>query len=211
MARARRPVRLRARSALILTEARTAGGSLTSGAPAVDTIGKLASAAGIAAEWADISGKRTIVSPETKIALLSALGLEIRSESEARDSLTRLTNETRRRRLPFSLVLRADEPLLAPLRDTPGKTDARIEREDGAVAEWSIEAADGVRRDLAEGRPVVERTIALPTLPIGRHRLMVDGVECALTIAPPQAYSPTSASRKRFGAAAQLYALSRAD
>ena len=204
-------VRLRARSSLILTEARTAGGGLNSGAPGVETIGKLASAAGIAAEWSDISGKRTIVSPETKIALLSALGLEVASEAQARDSLTRLTDETRLRRLPFSLVLRADQPLVASLRDTPRKTDARIEREDGAVAEWSIEAADGVRRDLPDGRSVTERTIPLPTLPLGRHRLIVDGVECALTVAPPQAYSPTSASRKRFGAAAQLYALRRAD
>ena len=36
-------------------------------------------------------------------------------------------------------------------------------------------------------------------------------MECALTVAPPQAYSPASASRKRFGAAVQLYALRRAD
>ena len=77
------------------------------------------SAAGIAAEWTDISGKRTIVSPETKIALLSGLGLEVASEAQARDSLTRLIDETQRRRLPFSLVLRADQPLVAPLRDMP--------------------------------------------------------------------------------------------
>jgi glycogen operon protein len=204
-------VRLRARSSLILTEARTAGGGLNSEAPGVETIGKLASAAGIAAKWSDISGKRTIVSPETKIALLSALGLEIGSESQARDSLTRLIDETRLRRLPFSLVLRADQPLVTSLRDTPGKTDARIEREDGAAAEWSIEPADGVQRDLPDGRSVTERTIALPTLPLGRHRLLVDGVECALTIAPPEAYSPKAALRKRFGVAAQLYALRRAD
>ncbi len=87
-------------------------------------------------------------------------------------------------------MLRADQPLVAPLRDMPRASDARIEREDGAVAEWSIEAADGAPRDLADGRSVSERTIALPTLPIGRHRLIVDGVECALTVAPPQAYSP---------------------
>jgi glycogen debranching enzyme GlgX/4-alpha-glucanotransferase len=204
-------VRLRARSSLILSEARTAGGGLNSGAPGVKTIGKLASAAGVAAEWTDIAGKRTMVSPETKIALLSGLGLEVASEAQARDSLTRLIDETQRRRLPFSLVLRADQPLLAPLRDMPRAGDARIEREDGAVAEWSIEAADGVSRDLADGRSVSERAIPLPSLPIGRHRLIVDGVECALTVAPPQAYSPASASRKRFGAAAQLYALRRAN
>ena len=49
--------------------------------PAVETIGKLAGAAGIAAEWSDIGGKRTIVSPETKIALLSGLGPRGRERS----------------------------------------------------------------------------------------------------------------------------------
>jgi glycogen debranching enzyme GlgX/4-alpha-glucanotransferase len=204
-------VRLRARSSLILAEARTAGGGLNSGAPGAETIDKLASVAGVAAEWSDIGGKCTIVSPETKIALLSGLGLEVGSEAQARDSLTRLIDETQRRRLPFSLVLRADQPLVAPLRDMPRASDARIEREDGAVAEWSIESAGGVARDLADGRTVSERAIPLPSLPIGRHRLIVDGVECALTVAPSQAYSPASASRKRFGAAAQLYALRRAE
>jgi glycogen operon protein len=203
--------RLRARSSLLLTEAQKGSGAIGAGAPTVETIGKLASAAGIAAEWTDISGDRTIVSPETRIALLSGLGLEVASEAQARVSLTRLIDETQRRRLPFSLVLCADKPLVAPLRDMPQASDARIEREDGAVAEWSIAAADGGRRDLADGRYVSERLIALPTLPLGRHRLIVDGVECALTVAPPQAYSPASALRKRFGAAAQLYALRRAD
>jgi glycogen operon protein len=151
-----------------------------------------------------------IVSPESKIALLKALGLDVASEAHARESLARLIDETQRRRLPFSLVLRHGEPLVAPLRDAPGKTDARIEREDGAAAEWSIDAADGVRRDLPDGRSVSERAIALPTLPIGRHRLIVGGVECALTVAPPVAYSPKAAARKRFGVAAQLYALRRA-
>ncbi len=203
-------IRLRARSSIILAEKPVAGGGVNAAPPTAETIDKLARASGVTAEWTDISGKRTIVSPETKIALLSGLGLEVASEAQARNSLTGLLDETQRRRLPFSLVLRADQPLVAALRETPGKLDARIEREDGAVAEWSIEAADSVRRDLADGRSVTERAVALPVLPIGRHRLIVGEVECALTIAPPQAYSPASASRKRFGAAAQLYVLRRA-
>jgi glycogen debranching enzyme GlgX/4-alpha-glucanotransferase len=203
-------VRLRARSSVILAEAPIAGG-LNAGAPTADTIDKLATAAGIATEWSDIGGKRTIVSPETKVALISALGLEAGSEAEARDSLTRLIDETQRRRLPFSLALRAGEPFVAPLRDMPRAAEARIEREDGAIAEWSIEAADGPRRDLADGRSVSARSIALPALPIGRHRLIIDGVECALTIAPRRAYRPDAEARKRFGVAAQLYALRRSD
>jgi glycogen debranching enzyme GlgX/4-alpha-glucanotransferase len=202
--------RLRARSSLILSEAPTGRAGLNAGAPTAETIDMLTNTAGIAAEWRDIAGNRTVVSPETKIALLSGLGLAVASEAQARDSLTRLVDETQRRRLPFSLVLRTDQPLVAPLRDLLHKTDARIEREDGAAAEWSIEAADGSPRDLPDGRSVSERAIALPKLPIGRHRLIVDGVECALTIAPPEAYSPKAATRKRFGVAAQLYALRRA-
>ena len=156
-------------------------------------------------------GKRTVVAPETKIALLSALGLEAGSEAEARESLTRLVDETHRRRLPFSLLLRSNDPQVAPLRDLPGGADARIVREDGTIAEWRVDEGGGVRRDLPDGRSVAERTIALPALSVGRYRLIVDGVECALTVAPPAAFCPKAASRKRFGVAAQLYALRRAD
>ena len=202
-------VRLRARSSLIVAEAPTASRGLHSGAPTVETIDKLATEAGIAAEWWDVAGKRMTVSPETKIALLAALGLEVASEAQARDSLARLVDDTQRRRLPFSLVLRLGEPLVAPLRDMARAADARIVREDGAVAEWPVEPADGVRRDLPDGRSVSERKIVLPELPIGRYRLIVDGVECALTIAPPEALSPKAALRKRFGVAAQVYSLRR--
>ena len=182
-----------------------------SGPPTVETIDKLASAAGVAAEWSDVGGKRTIVSPETKIALLAALDLDAASEAQARDSLRRLVDDTQRRRVPFSLVLPVDQPLAAPLRDMPRAIDARIVREDGADAELRIEAADGLQRELADGRSVTEREITLPSLPIGSYRLIVDDVECALTVAPSEAYGPKAALRKRFGVAAQLYALRRAD
>jgi glycogen debranching enzyme GlgX/4-alpha-glucanotransferase len=203
--------RLQPCSSLILAEARTASGSPGSGAPSAETIDTLAGAAGIAGEWWDVRGKRTIVTPETKLALLTALGLEVGSEAEARESLTRLVDETHRRRLPFSLLLRLDEPQVVPLRDLPRAADARITREDGATTEWRVEAADGVRRGLPDGRSVAERAVPLTTLPVGRYRLSVDGVECALTVAPPEAFRPEAALRKRFGVAAQLYALRRAD
>ena len=106
-------------------------------------------------------------------------------------------------------MLRFDEPLVAPLRDAAHGGDARIEYEDGTIVEWRVRAGDGDRRELPDGRAVSQRQVALPALPIGRHRLFVDGVECALTIAPPEAYGPEAALRKRFGVAAQLYALRR--
>ena len=204
-------VRLRARSSLILTEARTRGG-LNSGAPGAETIDKLASASGVAAEWTDISGKRTIVSPETKIALLSALGLEVASEAQARDSLTRLIDETKR---PPPALFACAARRRAACR--PAARHAASKRMRGSSAKTALSPNGRSRLPTASGAiwptdaPSPSALIALPTLPIGRHRLIVDGVECALTVAPPQAYSPASASRKRFGAAAQLYALRRAD
>jgi glycogen debranching enzyme GlgX/4-alpha-glucanotransferase len=203
-------LRLGAGACVILGETVIADVGLRGGPPGAAVVHALAGAAGIAAEWWDVSGRRTIVLPETKIALLAALGLEAGSEAQTRESLARVLDETRRRRVPPSLVLRFDEKLAAPLRDAPGAGEARVECEDGSVREWRIERGDGAPRTLPDGRVVAERSIALPDLPIGRHRLMIDGVDCSLTVAPPEAYRPEPAPRKRFGVAGQIYAMRRA-
>jgi glycogen debranching enzyme GlgX/4-alpha-glucanotransferase len=202
--------RLGARACVILGETAIGGVGLGGGPPTAAVIDALAGAAGIAAEWFDVRGKRTIVPPETKIALLTAFGLKAGSEAQARESLAQVLDETQRRRVPYSLVLRFGEKLAAPLRDAPGAGEARVECDDGSVREWRVEAGDGAPRTLPDGRIVAERTIALPDLPIGRHRLMIEGVDCALTVAPPQAYGHEAALRKRFGVAAQIYAMRRA-
>jgi glycogen debranching enzyme GlgX/4-alpha-glucanotransferase len=201
--------RLAARSCLILAESPSPGG-LHAGPPSAEAIDALAAAAGIAAEWWDVGGKRTIVSPETKITLLSALGLEGSSEAQARETLTRVLDDTRRRRVPPSLVLRFDGLPAAPVRDADRGAEARIEYEDGGVLEWRVEGGQGARQELPDGRTVSERTVPLPKLQIGRHRLIVDGAACALTVAPPETYAPEAALRKRFGVSAQLYAMRRA-
>ena len=78
------------------------------------------------------------------------------------------------------------------------------------MLEWRLEPGEARRATLADDREVVQSTFALPTLPTGRHRLVVDGVECALTITPPEAFGAEAAWVKRFGVTAQLYALRRA-
>ncbi len=77
--------RLAARASLILAEGPIPIG-LKGGPPSAQAIDALAEAVGLAAEWWDMSGKRTIVSPDSKIALLGALGLAAASEGDARDS-----------------------------------------------------------------------------------------------------------------------------
>ncbi len=207
--------RLAARASLILAEGPIPTG-LRSAPPSAQTIDALAAAAGLSADWWDVAGKRTIVSPDSKIALLGALGLSAVSEADARDSLTTVLDETRRRRIPPSIVLRAGEEPMTPLRGAAGACAARIECEDGRLLEWRTPAGDGAPSPLPDGSTIYERTIALPELPIGRHRLTVDGVDCAVTVAPPECYGlpdaagPLAAPGKRFGVTAQIYALRRA-
>ena len=106
-------------------------------------------------------------------------------------------------------MLRADKSPIAPLRDLPQAAEARIERQDGTVAEFRVPQGEGARRDLPDGRSTIERPITLPGLSIGRYRLVVGDVECALTIVPAEAYGPQAALRRQFGVSAQVYALRR--
>ncbi|RBP11910.1 glycogen operon protein [Roseiarcus fermentans] len=197
--------RVAARATLVLAERPTATGA--GRPPSAETIDALCGAVGLAGDWWDLGGRRTVVSAESKIALLGALGLATASEAQARESLRTALDETRRRRVPPSLLVREGEAASLPLRDAAGAADARIECEDGEVFEWRTPAGDGVGRPLADGVAVVERKVPLPDLPLGRHRLIVDGVDCALTVAPPQCHGAEFASGKRFGVTAQLYAL----
>jgi len=198
--------RLGASSSVVLAEesARRAGGL-----PSADAVDALADAVGLAGEWWDMGGRRTIVSSESKIALLGALGLPAASEAQAHESLKGVIEQTRRRRVPPSLLVREGEAASAPLRDAKGAVEARIECEDGQVVAWRATLGEGARRALPDGSAVVERPLPLPELPLGRHRLIVEGVDCALTVAPPSCWGGEAALRRRFGVTVQLYALRR--
>ena len=202
-------MRLKARSSAVLAEAPLAADRSLTAPPAAASIDALAKTLGIAPEWWDVAGNRTIVSAETKIALIEGLGLAAHSEAQARDSLGFVLDETKKRMTPPSLVLRAGEPLTAPLRDCPNGCDARLEFEDGSLVEWRVPQGRGMLRKLIGGSEVDERSVPLPSLPIGRHRLFLGDVGCALIVAPGEAYAPDATQQKRFGVTAQLYALRR--
>jgi glycogen operon protein len=208
-------VEIAARATLILAEAEAPSEGPRARPPNAADIDALAETAGIAREWFDVSGKRTVVSTSTKLALLEALRLPARSAVQARNSLNHLIEETSARPLPYSLTIPFDGAMKIPLRTDPAAPSRRLEfhilREDGETIAGRIVEAEGVRRTFANGREIVAHEFALPPLPIGRHRLEVNGVSCALTIAPPECYGSKSAWRRRFGAAAQLYALRRSE
>jgi glycogen debranching enzyme GlgX/4-alpha-glucanotransferase len=201
-----------ARSTVILVEAPAPSRGPGARAPDSHEIDALAGAAGIAPHWFDVLGKRTIVSATTKLALLEGLRLPARSQAQARESLARLAEETARR-IPYSLTIPLDGALKVSVRSGSSAPQRPLEfhltTEDGAAISGPMELGEGRSRALADGREIAEHDFALPALPIGRHRLEVDGIACALTIAPPEAYGSESAWRRRFGVSAQLYALRR--
>ena len=202
-----------ARSTLVLIETpQTAGKTRLATRAQIDA---LAAAAGIAGEWWEVTGRRTVVSPHSKLALLEAMRLPARTERQARESLSRLMEETRARRLPPSMTRTLDAPRLAPLRapvaELGDEVDYTITLEDGSLLTGQAKVGDGRRLTLPDGRDIVESAMELPALPIGRHRLSVDGVASRLTVAPPACYGPPAGFRRRFGAAAQIYALRRSE
>jgi glycogen operon protein len=198
-------------AALIVAE--TPVSSKAARPPDSHDVDALAAAAGIAPEWWEVSGKHTLVSTTTKLALLDCFNLPARTQALARESLDRLMEETSARALPPSLTLTLDGPPRAPLRTDPGRPQSRIEYritlEDGSTLSGPAACDDARRLTLPNGREIDERHFGLPALPAGRHGLEVGGVSCALTIAPPEAFRPKAVWHKRFGVAAQLYALRR--
>ena len=186
---------------------------------APDLLDRLASAAGIAPDWYDISGERHIVPPETKVALLADMGLPVGSSSEARESLVRLADDHDRRALPWSLVVREGEAVRVRLPLTDGRApDAlRVQREDGSASVIPLGPSDieFVPFTALDGRPTEAAIAKLPQQPLGRHRIILEHrpeLDCHLTISPGQCYLPDAlrSGKKATGIAAQLYSLRRA-
>jgi glycogen debranching enzyme GlgX len=78
----------------------------------VDTLalGRLAAAAGIAANWWEVDGTAHEVTDDTRRALLAAMGLAASTTGEARDSLAALADEQYRRAVPNAVTLFEGEP-----------------------------------------------------------------------------------------------------
>jgi glycogen operon protein len=181
---------------------------------------RLAAAAGIAPEWWDVDGRRTAVSPDTKRALLAAMGLHAGSAGEARDSLHRAAAGGDRRALPPVLVVRGDRPARLAMAVSAGAgpppTRLVLREEDGATHALSPAVGEAVESIAADGLPLRRWLVALPLMPHGRHTVWREDAPdapCHLVVAPARCHLPPAlaAGRRRFGLSAQLYGLRRQD
>ncbi len=156
-----------------------------------DLLAQLAEKAGVSSEWWGLDGSHHPVSAASKRALLQAMDLPAVSNAQARESLWRL-GEDSRRALPACLVRRIGEPITLPV---PGPERwLTIQAENGEIGR----------------HPAVDGGVRLPSLPLGRHRLRLGDMEGVLIIVPAQAFQPRPLDQaRRFGLSAQLYALKR--
>jgi glycogen operon protein len=207
-ARTALPTELPARAVLLLVEER-----LVPRADDEAALHRLAEAAGIATRWHEISGTLHEVAPDTLRALLGALGLPAGNAAAIRCSLAQFAHP---RALPPSHATRAATPTV-PLPPSHRPVRLRLDCEDGEVRHFDIppEAGTPVFTQRADGSAAAIRHCTLPALPPGRHVLRdldAPGEPCHLAVLPGAAFLPDwlRAGERRFGLAAQIYALRRA-
>ena len=208
------------RSVVVLVEeAGNAPGRRRSGVEP-EVLDRLAAAAGIAGEWWDLAGGRHVVGSDTRRALLAAMGLRADTTGDARDRLVELADARERRRLPPMVVTREGSRASVAIAEVGEHRRNRVtmllRREDGT--EQTLRCAlDDLPANVvtaADGRPVTQRILALPSLPTGYHTLEFDDyapAPCRIVVALDRCYLPPEIREgaRRFGLAAHLYSLRR--
>lgn len=213
---------LSGRSAVIVVEAAERGGrTLASGARAAEprVLDRLSEAAGIAPEWFGVVGDRHVVSPETRLALLDAMGLPASTNEAAHASLAVLSRVGARRPLPPLVVAEpGTRAVVAIPRDASGRPPRalHLRLEDGAEEIVPIPLDAPQDEIIAPDGGTVRRTLVrLPKLPFGDHRIRLDEREerdatARLIVTPRACYRPPALEEgRRFGLQANLYSLRR--
>lgn len=151
----------------------------------------LAAHAGIFDRYRDLAAVEHVASPDTKRALLAAMGLDADHPEE---TLRRLQAEEDVRALPLAVIVRAGEP-----------AELQVQ---GWDIEWRL-APDPRTAERLQGGRSEEGVIVLPPLPVGLHVIIAQERQ-TLVVAAPEA-APDLASRgleaPRWGVTTALYGL----
>ncbi len=163
---------------------------------------ELAAAHGVATSYDDWSGRRVVVGEPAVLAALAALGVEAASPATLVTARAELDAAPWRRVLPPALVVRQGDRAQVEVR---GDVTLSLLLEDGSATPVAVAGPVLQERD---GRPL--RRVELPELPLGWHRLQVEGDveggQCVLVVAPPSIALPPALERT-WGWMVQLYAL----
>jgi hypothetical protein len=173
---------------------------------------------GIQASARDARGEELVTSPEAKLAMLAAMGVNASNETSALAALKALEEAERNSPMPPVIVAYADaQPIQIPI----------VKLEGTGVVHWLLTLEDGTKRcgesafqDLivmetwnAQGDCVLQRRLLnIPgRLPWGYHRfrLASEPMELSLIVTPGKCWLPDEANegKRYWGVAAQLYLL----
>ncbi len=128
-----------------------------------DAVADLCAHLGVQAAYRGFDGQTIDVSPDTRLSMLHALGLEVRTDAEARSILNGLRAEDARRPLPPEVVVIAGQPSQLTLAH---------------AADWAL-VSEGSGEILADGFD--SDRICLPAAPLGIHRLQLRSSKAEFT------------------------------
>jgi (1->4)-alpha-D-glucan 1-alpha-D-glucosylmutase len=157
----------------------------------------LADLVGLARRYVDQSARDIDISPATRRAVLTALGIDLSSAAAAQAELARLQREAQTP-LPPLVVVTADMETSVRFKVPQKRFTFTIALEDGERLTGSFSGAEA----------------KFPSMPAGYHRLTSeDGASAWIFCAPDQCYRPSFIDEgiRSFGIAAQVYSLGRDD
>jgi 4-alpha-glucanotransferase len=175
---------------------------------------ELANAHGVATEFWDWRGQHTVVSAETIVTVLAALGVDASTPEATGVALYYDWLQRWERMLPPCLVTRQGwGPWFGVHVEHGADVSVWVETEDGSRRADVNQQDHWVNPQWVNGTLVGEATFAIPAdLPLGYHRLVAvsgdERAQCPLVITPAWVGLPSSVGdRREWGLALQLYSV----
>ncbi len=183
--------------------------------PPSRALAELARAYGVATEYWDWRNRHAMVSAETIIAVLAAMGVKVASDEDAAEAVNAAFLRPWRRRLaPFTMTRLGTSPWL-PVHVPHGESvKVWVELEDGGAPRELTQVDHWVEPRPVDGALVGQATFQIPgDLPIGYHVLhaQMSGQDVAtghLVVAPNAVPLPASVDEHgAFGLTSQIYSV----
>jgi 4-alpha-glucanotransferase len=176
----------------------------------------LAKSYGVQTSYHDDQGKLITASTDALLTVLGVLGAPLERPEGAAEALRSREKELWQRVVEPVHVApdgrSGDMPLRIPAALSSSKLAFRLAPESGEVSEWSVPVATLPVTESAEvdGSTYHIHRLPLPSLPVGYHRLTVEGAgsetSCLVLASPTRAYAPAEPI-KTWGGFLPLYAV----
>ncbi|MEO9230774.1 MAG: 4-alpha-glucanotransferase, partial [Devosia sp.] len=173
--------------------------------PAAPALTRLAERYGISSHFENAYGSTIAVSAETMSLLLSSMGVNVTSQTEAQDALDRLERHDVRDPLPATVVVVPKNNwclIQVNDRNLPSPLDWRVELESGEELSGHFHWQEGNYYG-SDGNV----GLTIENLPLGYHRLHLPQMNAAthLLVCPEQCWLPDKVEGGYWGIAVQLY------